>query len=484
MSENQTDSTPSVGVPRSSGRRGVVMVLFAVLGLGFAGSQLWAHFNPPSDGATVVEQRVPANAYAVATDPIPTRNTTFNQSGGDSRSGLISNGEDAFSPSAFSGGDPIPSMGGEPMSQTRQTASAQFDSEQRRFQAQIDAMKKRLAQLEARLKRRASRRDQIIRQKLNQSQSGSVEGPYYDYQPQPPTRNEPAPVPNRYGMSSDPAPVQLPEPSGDFSSQMRPSVPGSSFGQPMNGAPAGGPFPSIGNAPQPRSGQGSFSGGDPVGSPELPGPIERTSIDDLGMAIPGMADYGNQRSQAAALCRRLLVVETSLKQLEEKKAKGIPDSPTITNLREEREIIRDQISAQRKLINLQMRRTTEQITRLSQALQSLKDSGVSQASAVAPITRRIDSLRAQGQQLAEQSRQLESQSATEKVKDEFMDAFGDGHTRDTKGADELTQPEEAADFGTGFESPPELKTSPEDSVDPVEDRAPDPPKDSGSDINT
>ena len=49
------------------------------------------------------------------------------------------------------------------------SATAEFESEQRRFQTQIQSLKQRISQLENRLKQRATRRDQIIQQKRRQN---------------------------------------------------------------------------------------------------------------------------------------------------------------------------------------------------------------------------------------------------------------------------------------------------------------------------
>jgi hypothetical protein len=69
------------------------------------------------------------------------------------------------------------------------TATAEFESEQLRFQTQIQSLKQRILQLENRLKQRATRRDQIIQQKRRQN--AATKTPQPGFQPADVSRSQP-----------------------------------------------------------------------------------------------------------------------------------------------------------------------------------------------------------------------------------------------------------------------------------------------------
>lgn len=319
-------------------------------------------------------------------------------------------------------GDRLMDMTGlNPTAPPTDTATAEFESEQRRFQIQIQSLKQRISQLENRLKQRATRRDQIIQQKRRQNAATKTPQPPVsawaptepfgfnrDSVAQPPVRqqnrsrrrdsqkDERPTNPSPGASSPTPPPITLPS---TYSVEFRASDSlGNGFGSGTT------------SAFLPRN---QSTGRDFTDTQRRTDALPNQLPTDSSLGQPNNSisslEFWNPRSQSSApmtnvLTSRFDLIRDQIATLSSKSSLTAAEVPTLHGLREELLLVGDQLVSQRSILRQQVKRNQKQQDDLNRALEQLQQSGLPVDTA--PITNMITSVQSDHQKLKQQLKGL------------------------------------------------------------------------------
>ena len=297
------------------------------------------------------------------------------------------------------------------------SATAEFESEQRRFQTQIQSLKQRISQLENRLKQRATRRDQIIQQKRRQNAATKTpQPPVSAWAPTEPfgfNRDSVAQPPVRQGNRSrrrgdqkDERPTN-PSPGASAPTPPRITLPSTYSVEFRASDSLGNGFGSgTTSAFLPRN---QSTGRDFTDTQRRTDALPNQLPTDSSLGQPNNSistlEFWNPRSQSSApmtdvLTSRFNLIRDQIARLSSKSSLTAAEVPTLHGLREELLLVGDQLVSQRSILRQQAKRNQKQQDDLNRALEQLQQSGLSVDTA--SITNVITSVQSGHQELKQQ----------------------------------------------------------------------------------
>jgi len=365
----------------------------------------------------------------------------------------------------------------------RGSAKQRFDAEQRRFQTQIDRLKRRVAELERKLHQRAENRDAIIRRR-RQPDDAPMPADGFRLPGRAVTPEEEASSPaldigndtstRARNLQPKPGPTT---PSFDGVDEL-PAADGETFTVPAAEPEAVDSFPPgnvqrNGTVVGPQNGtrgtrktRGNVDGATepdsavsssrslPEGhfSTDYLDPVD--SLSALGEApvaepVADFQDVTEKVSLSDILCARIKTARRQSEELKGKQMRTADDEERLAGVETEIKVLAQQIAQQQSLVLKQVEQTKTTVKRMLDAMKSLKQAGFSDAFAEQRMNARIKSLQKRTADLQEEAQRLTTAGPTSGEGDDA--AFDDAapfefNTRPTDSEPESLPEPAANDF--------------------------------------